>query len=64
MSCKSQRPETLDQNDATRNARRDSTCACPCGDCPKKAKWVCLAGLAAGLGFVTFRALRQAMASS
>jgi len=62
MSCKNERnerPETTEKEEATGSARRGMDCSCPCGGCPEKAKWVCLAGLAGALGLVAYRALRQ-----
>lgn len=63
MSCENkqnERSETTEKNDATESAQKEMGFACPCGGCPEKAKWVCLAGLAGALGLVAYRALRQA----
>lgn len=64
MSCKNEKHKTIDRDDAQGSARRQDKSRCPCGDCPRKAKWVCMAGLAAGLGLVALRALRRATASA
>lgn len=64
MSCKNQQSETRERDDATGSSRPRLGSACPCGGCPQKAKWVCLAGLAAALGLVTFQALRRPTAAS
>jgi len=64
MSCKNERAETDERNDATKTEQRGSGFACPCGECPPKAKWVCLAGLAGALGLVAFRVFRHATAPS
>ena len=64
MSCNKERHETIEEEEAAESATQESTAWCPCGHCPKNAKWVCMAGLAAGLGFAVFRALRHTAASS
>jgi hypothetical protein len=70
MSCdndqkeRNERAETSEKNDATGSEQRGMDCACPCGACPEKAKWICLAGLAGALGLVAYRALRQASPAS
>lgn len=64
MCCKDERAETIDGNEAAESTQQASATGCPCGHCPKNAKWVCMAGLAAALGLVAFRTFRQASASS
>ena len=64
MSCKKERHEAIDTDEVAAKAQQESTSSCPCGRCPKNVKWFCMAGLAAGLGLVAFRAFRRASASS
>jgi len=64
MSCKNERPETIERDQATGSARRGIGCDCPCGSCPQKAKWICLAGLAAALGLIAVRTLRRSTAAA
>lgn len=63
MCCENERSETKERDDACGSSRRRPGSACSCG-CPQKAKWVCLAGFAAGLGLVAFQALRRSTAAS
>jgi|GEM_PF-2542667 len=59
MSCTSKRAEATRNPEGTRSVQRS---ACPCESCPPKAKWLCLAGLVAGVGLLAFRALRRSPA--
>lgn len=61
MSCTSKNPEAAGNDEGTRSVPRS---ACPCESCPPKARWICLAGLVAGVGLIAFRALRRSAASS
>jgi hypothetical protein len=65
MSCKNdpnkqnERPESTEKDEVTESTRQGMGFDCPCGECPPKAKWICLAGLAGVLGLVALRVLRQ-----
>ena len=63
MCCNEEKAETIEADGPAESTRQESADCCPCGRCPKNCKWVCVAGLAAALGFVAFRTLRRAAAS-
>ena len=63
MCCANDRTETIQDDESTESMRQQDASCCPCGHCPKNAKWVCMAVLGAALGVVAFRAFRRATAS-